>query len=133
MNISMKDVAKEIGISYSYFMTIAKDPSKAAYLNRAFMRNIAKFLGITTVMAYQYAGFLEDEDFNVAVTMDQLLEKSRSDLAKDPTYGIYCPDRDDWNELPVITRLLISSLYNEVQGMRLRNPEQYLHDGKVQD
>lgn len=119
LGMEPREVAKELDMSYSYFITLANDPSRFAGINRRFMRNIARFLGINTAMAYQYAGFLEEEDLNVEVTVDRLLAKSREDIERDPIYGVYVPLDENWSMLPLMLRLLIAGLYNEVQQLRI--------------
>lgn len=114
------ELARELGMSTSYLATLFNNPDKLATMGRHFMRNIARFLSINTVMAYQYAGLLEEEDLNVEVTVDRLLAKSRDDIERDPVYGYYIPRREDWDQQSLTTRILISSLYNEVQDLRLK-------------
>lgn len=112
------DVARTLDMSYSYFITLANDPSRFAGINRRFMRNIARFLGVNTIMAYQYAGFFEDEDINVDVTVDTLLEKSRDNMEHDPVYGFYVPEVNVWRDIPLQVRLLMHFMYSEIELAR---------------
>lgn len=118
------DTAKMLDMSYSYFITLANDPSRFASINRRFMRNIARFLGITTIMTYQYAGFFEEEDLTADVNIDKLLAKSRTNMEADPVYGFYVRDANSWEELPLRDRMLQHFLYSDVETMRLKFLEQ---------
>lgn len=119
LGLGNPEVARELDMSVSYFSSLMNDPARLAGANRRFMRNIARFLGINTVMAYQYAGLLEEEDMDVEVTVDRLLAKSREDIERDPVYGFYIPKHEDWEKQSLTLRLLVSGLYNEVQQLRL--------------
>lgn len=118
LGMSPVDVAGAFDMSYSYFITLANNPSRFAGIDRRFMRNIARFLGINTIMAYQYAGFFEDEDVNVEVTVDALLSKARDAIELDPVYGFYIPQSEAWNALPLKVRLLMHFMYNEIDALR---------------
>ena len=131
LGMDPRAVARELDMSYSYFIMMANKPSRFAGINRRFMRNIARFLGINTVMAYQYAGFLEEEDLNVEVTVDLLLAKSREDMERDPFYGIYVPDAQEWNKLSLYLRLLVHAMYSEVQDLRIKSATAQMDDLKV--
>lgn len=120
LGLNPQEVAQAIDMSYSYFITLANEPHRFAGINRRWMRNIARFLGINTIMAYQYAGFLEEEDLNVEVTLDRLLAKARDDIERDPLYGVYVPAPDVWEALPLTQRLLVLAMYNEIQELRVK-------------
>jgi len=130
LGLNPQEVAQAIDMSYSYFITLANEPHRFAGINRRWMRNIARFLGINTIMAYQYAGFLEEEDLNVEVTLDRLLSKAREDIERDPLYGVYVPAPDVWETLPLTQRLLVLAMYNEIQDLRVKEAAHQLGNHK---
>lgn len=118
LGIGPVEVAQALDMSYSYFITLANDSSRFAAINRRFVRNIARFLGITTIMAYQYAGFFEEEDITADVNVDKLLAKSRNNMEADPVYSFYVRTAESWDELPLRDRMLCHFLYADVEIMR---------------
>jgi hypothetical protein len=118
LDYDVKTLAKTLGMSYSYFNTLANEPWRLGRIDRVYMRAIAKFLGINTVLAYQYAGFLEEEDFDVDVTMDRLLDNLRNSIEADPVFAMYTPTKEVWKDLPKSVKLMTMSFYGEVQRLR---------------
>lgn len=116
-----RDVARELDMSYSYFNTLVNEPWRFAGIDRRFMRNIARFLGINTIMAYQYAGFFEDEDVYVDITAEALLRKAHGQMEKDPIYSVYVPEYKEMEQLPVNIRLLVFFMYSEIETLRMKS------------
>lgn len=118
LGYDVKQLAQALGMSYSYFITLVNEPHRFARINREYMRSIAKFLGINTILAYQYAGFLEEVDFDVDVTMDRLLDNVRDSIEADPVFAMFAPTKDVWQTLPKSVKLMTMSFYGEVQRLR---------------
>jgi hypothetical protein len=114
-----RKLCQEFGMSYTYFITLAAKPSRLEGLNQEYMRKIAYFLGITTVMAYEYAGFFEDSDFNIELTLDKTLARVRENIEKDSSFGIYSMSEEQWKKATTKEKLLISSMYTEIQRLTL--------------
>ncbi len=106
--------AMEVG--YSYFMALLRGERRMADASKQTLSKIARYLKISTVQAFFWAGAILPEDFLVEEDVEALLNKAYQAMLRDSRVAHLAPPVSEWNGLTTNAKILIASLYGMATG-----------------
>ncbi len=110
------DASNTMEVGYSYFMAMLRGERKMADASKVTLAKIARYLHISTVQSYFWAGALIPEDFLVEADADALLDQTYQSLLKDSKVAHLAIPVSEWNNLARGPKLLIAALYGMAIG-----------------
>lgn len=115
---SAQDVARQIKVSYPYFMALLRGQRPIENASKEVLTAIANYLGISVAQAYVWAGVLRAEDFFSPKSLQTEMADLYRHMMSNPEFGTYVPTPDEWRSLPTTTKVLIAALYERATGER---------------
>ncbi|AJW47562.1 transcriptional regulator with XRE-family HTH domain [Ralstonia sp. 151470066-2] len=107
---SLADLTIELGVSYSYLVSVLSNAERARSISREFVVRIANYLNVSVAQVYIWAGILTAQDFfepdELKAAMDRAFHAMQEDKA-----NLLCPSYAEWNKLSIKDRQFIVRLY----------------------
>lgn len=113
------EIADHIGLSPSYFSSIAGGMRPVGALNRATLQKCADYLAVPLVQVYVLAEHLGPEAFLSKETVDTHLDRGFRMIREDSDWSMVAPKESEWKELPFSAKVLIVLLYQRLTGRQI--------------
>ena len=121
MGQSLLDLTNELGVSYSYLVTVLANESRMRSISRDFIERIAKYLNVSIAQIYVWAGVLTAADFSTPDVLEGDLERAFRAMQADPN-DLLCPTFSEWQSLSQEMRVFIVGLYEWASGSNYLTP-----------
>lgn len=112
------EFAALIDLSPSYTSSLMNGSRSWDGTDRETKEKVAKFLGIPLISVLMLAGIVEPKDFVFDDSIAASLDNAYGGLKSHPVWGAFCV-REEWDRLPLNTKILISLLYEKATGTEI--------------
>jgi hypothetical protein len=124
---SKNTLAELVGMTYVYFMALARGERPVDQMNRKYFVGFANYLQIPIAQAYLLGGALLPSDFLVKETAPALMGNVFTRMRSDSQWGGFVPTNAALSELDNDTKHLICLLYERLVGTSSINSV-YVHE-----
>lgn len=112
--LSPTQLAKRIGIAYSYLVALTSGMRLIANAERQRVEKFADYLEVPVIQIYIWGGLLSPKDFIVKTTLDKTLDNIFKIMEADPTLIGILPTEVEWanrREFSGRAKLLVAQLF----------------------
>lgn len=127
------ELAKHLGLSPSYFSSIAGGLRPVSAFNRDTLDKAADYLHVPLVQVYVLAEHLGPEAFlskeNAVSTADRVYDM----MMKDSDWSMVAPTREEWKAMPITVKSTIVLLYQKLVQKKMLSAITAARDSENKD
>jgi hypothetical protein len=132
---SIKDFSEDIGISYPHATALMSGDRWWAGTDREVIERLAKYLGVSVIQVYYWAGFLQETDHFFEEDMDTVSTQAYNRARASPYMGQIMCSAESWAELPLDAKamfvIMIEIMSLEITAKRLENEPSVPNRAKI--
>lgn len=117
--LNLAEMAETLGMSKPYLTALLSGDRPLNKLSENYLHAIALFLKLPKAQVYNLAEILLPEDYVHQETIEANLEEILQRIRKDPSWMQMAPPDEEWVNMTMKTKLLISYLYETVSHAKV--------------
>jgi transcriptional regulator with XRE-family HTH domain len=126
-NLPDRYIADLMGVTTIYWNSMCNGHRKIKSVGKEKLERVGEFLGMPTVQVMILADYFEPTDFYAKRSLKEELGMVLEAMLADPNWVSLSPTRDEWEQMPVNTKVLIALLYEREAGRSFMSKLQMEH------